>query len=439
MGKDTQLKVAIVGAGPAGLAAGRALMAHGVPFEIFEKHSEAGGIWDLQNPGSPMYSSAHFNSSKTMSGFKNYPMPGGYPDYPSNSQILSYVRAFARDMGLTPHIRFSTGVVKAERRENGWLLRLGEGSTEQFTHLIAAPGTNWAPNRPEIPGRLDGEVIHAVDYKSSEQLNGKRVLVVGAGNSGADIACDAARAADTAFISMRRGYLFIPKHILGMPADVFAASGPKLPLWAQQRVFSLLLRILYGDQTRLGIPKPDHRLFETHPLLNDQILHHLRHGDISVRPDVERFDGRDVVFKDGSREAIDLVILATGYHWPISFIDRSLLKWENERPELYLNIFAPKDERLFVMGFLESNGGAYGLFDETADLAARAIKAGQDDPQAHARLRSLAAAPPPVLSGGIKLVNSARHAHYIDMDAYRKELKRLRAKMGWSGIAALAG
>ena len=432
MAENAPLNVAVIGAGPAGLAAGRALKTCRVPFTIIEKHSDAGGIWDMRNPGSPMYQSAHFISSKTMSGFKGYPMPDDYPDYPTNGQILSYIRAFARDQGLYPHIRFSSEVRRAERLENGWRLRLAGGSAEQFSHLIAAPGTNWAPNRPDISGKLDGKVIHSVDYKSAEQMQGKRVLVVGAGNSGADIACDAAHAADKAFISMRRGYHFIPKHIFGKPADVFAATGPKLPLWAQQRVFGLLLRLLLGDQTRLGLPKPEHRLFETHPLLNDQILHHLRHGDISVRPDVERFDGKDVVFKNGSREPIDLVILATGYHWPIPFIDRSHLQWRDERPELYLNVFAPGDERLFIIGFLESNGGVYGLLGETADLVARAIKASSDDPSAHARLRDLAAAPPPVLSGGIKLVKSARHAHYIDIDAYRKELKLFRARMGWA-------
>ena len=270
-------------------------------------------------------------------------------------------------------------------------------------------------------------------------MAGKRVLVVGAGNSGCDIACDAARSASKAFISLRRGYHFIPKHILGKPADVFAATGPKLPLWATQRVFGVLLRIIVGDTAKLGLPKPDHRVLESHPILNDQIIHHLRHGDISVRPDVARFEGGAVVFKDGTREDIDLVILATGYDWPVPFIDRAILDWQDERPDLYLNVFAPRDERLFVMGFLESNGGIYSALDDTADLVARAIKASQSDAAAHSRLRALTSLPPPDLSGGIKLVKSARHAHYVDTDGFKKELKRFRRKLGWEGIAALAG
>jgi cation diffusion facilitator CzcD-associated flavoprotein CzcO len=270
-------------------------------------------------------------------------------------------------------------------------------------------------------------------------LAGKRVLIVGAGNSGCDIACDAARAASKAFISLRRGYHFIPKHIFGKPADVFAATGPKLPMWAAQRVFAVLLRAIVGDITRLGLPKPDHRLFESHPILNDQIIHHLRHGDIGVRPDVARFDGGGVVFKDGSREDVDLVILATGYDWPVPFIDRGILDWRDERPELYLNVFAPRDERLFIMGFLDSNGGIYGVMDDTADLVARAVKAHSGDLEAHGRLRALTASAPPDISGGIQFVKSARHTHYAETDAYKKELKLFRNKLGWTGIAALAG
>jgi Flavin-binding monooxygenase-like len=438
MGKDSPLKTAIVGAGPAGLAAGRALLAHGIPFEIFEKHSDVGGVWDMGNPGSPMYSNAHFISSKTMSGFAGYPMPDSYPDYPSNRQILSYIRAFARDMGLYPHIRFSQNIARAERIEAGWRLHPDSGTPEDFSHLIAAPGTNWKPSLPEIPGSFTGEIFHSRDYKTPDQLAGKRVLIVGAGNSGCDIACDAARSASNAFISLRRGYHFIPKHILGKPADLFAATGPKLPLWAMQRVFGILLRAIVGDTAKLGLPKPDHKILESHPILNDQIIHHLRHGDISVRPDVARFDGSAVVFKDGSREVIDLVILATGYDWPVPFIDRNILRWRDERPELYLNLFAPQDERLFVMGFLETNGGIYEVLDDTADLVARAVKASSEEAE-NSQLRALTTAAPPDISGGIQLIKSPRHTHYADMDKYKKELKLFRRRLGWHGIAALAG
>ncbi len=426
-----ETRVAIVGAGPAGLAAARALKQNNVAFEVFERHSDVGGIWDINNPGSPMYESAHFISSKTMSHFAGYPMPDDYPDYPSNRQLLAYIRGFARDFGLLPHIHFNTEVASTWRSDNGWTLHLADGTSKTFTHLIAAIGTNWAAKKPEIPGNFSGKIIHSVDFKSSSDLKGKSVLVIGAGNSGCDIACDVARTADRSFISMRRGYHFIPKHIFGKPADVFAAEGPHLPLWLTQKVFGVMLRILTGDITRLGLPKPDHKLLESHPILNDQILHHLRHGDIRAKSDVERFDGKDVVFKDGSREAIDLVITATGYSWPIPFMDRSAFDWKGERPELYLNMISPKDARLFVAGFLEVNGGAYKHFDAMADTIVRSISLETSDPVRYQTLRNIAENEHPDVSGGIKLVASDRHVHYADADAYKAAHKAFRKRMGW--------
>ncbi|MGL4490444.1 MAG: flavin-containing monooxygenase [Rhizobiaceae bacterium] len=423
--------IAIIGAGPAGLTVARALKQRNIAFEVFEKHSDVGGIWDINNPGTPMYESAHFISSKTMSHFAGYPMPADYPDYPSNRQLLAYIRAFARDHGLLPQIRFNTVVKEAKRNANGWTLNFGDGTTKDFTHLISAVGTNWTPNRPSIPGNFSGKLIHSVEYKSSSDLKGKSVLVIGAGNSGCDIACDVARSADRAFISLRRGYHFIPKHIFGKPADVFAAEGPHLPLWLTQKVFGVLLRLLTGDVTRLGLPKPDHKLLESHPIMNDQILHHLRHGDLRVKPDVARFDGKDVVFKDGSREAIDLVITATGYSWPIPFIDRSVFDWSGDRPKLFLNMLSPKDAQLFVAGFLEVNGGGYKHFDAMADTIASTIALETSDPVKHQYLRKIAESETPDISGGIKLVASDRHVNYADSDAYKAALKAFRKRMGW--------
>ena len=141
---------------------------------------------------------------------------------------------------------------------------------------------------------------HTQTYRSSEELRGKRVLIIGAGNSGADIACDAARTAARAFLSVRRGYHFIPKHIFGKPADVFAAESPPMPRWLEQRVFGVLLRLLNGDLSRLGLPRPDHRIFETHPILNTQVLHFLSHGDLegharrrAVRREDRALQGRE--------------------------------------------------------------------------------------------------------------------------------------------------
>lgn len=428
-------RVCVVGGGPAGLSLARTFLRHGIPFDVYERHSDVGGLWDRTNPGSPIYDSAHFISSKTQSHYHDFPMPDDYPDYPSNRQIHTYMQSFADAYGLRDHIRFSTSVEKADMQANGsWRVTLSTGETKSYGSLICANGTNWHPAMPDYPGEFTGEMRHAVTFSSMDEFRGKRVLIIGAGNSGCDIACDAAKGADAAFISLRRGYHFLPKHLFGLPADVVAHDGPHLPMWLTQRIFGVILRILNGDLTRLGLQKPDHRLFETHPILNTQLLHYLGHGDIKAKPDVARFEGKTVHFKDGTSEEIDLVICATGYTWKVPYVDPSLFTWKEGRPDLYMNLFSREHPTLYSLGFMETNGGAYKLFDEMADLVARTILARAKGGKEVDSVNRLIANDRPDLSGGIKFVGSSRHATYVEIDAYRKQMKRIRKRLGWNDL-----
>ncbi|HWH31505.1 MAG TPA: NAD(P)-binding domain-containing protein, partial [Egibacteraceae bacterium] len=280
-------RAAIIGAGPAGLAAGAALKAAGVPFTIYERHGDVGGLWDIDNPGTPVYETAHFISSRTLSGFDGFPFPDDYPDYPGRRQVLDYLRAFAERHDLRPHVATGHELARAEPlADGGWSLEFTGGRADLARWLVAANGHLWEPNLPAYPGEFHGEAYHARDYRSPEQLWGRRVLVVGGGNSGVDIACDAATAASGAAISLRRGYWFVPKHVFGVPADVIGHGGPTLPPWLERRVIGLLLRLTVGDLRRYGLPKPDHQPLSSHPILNSQLLHFLAHGDVAARPDV---------------------------------------------------------------------------------------------------------------------------------------------------------
>lgn len=430
-------EMCIVGGGPAGMALARALLRHGVTFDCFERHNDVGGLWDRTNPGTPVYESAHFISSKTQSHYVGDPMPDDYPDYPSNKQILGYLRSFADEYGLRDHITFGTEVVSATQAMGGWQVsvRHRDGTTEERTYeaLACASGTNWFPLMPDYPGTFTGELRHSQTYDSADELRGKRVLVIGAGNSGVDIACDASRSADKAFLSVRRGYHFIPKHLFGMPADVFAASGPQLPLWLEQRAFDVLLRVLNGDVRRLGLPKPDHRIFETHPIMNTQVLNALGHGDLTAKPDVRRFDGDWVEFVDGTREQVDLVLCATGYYWRIPYVPPDSYEQSMGRPDLYLTAISRQNPRLYGMGYVETNGGAYKLFDEVADLIARSYVARRDGTAAE--LDELVRTDHTDLRGGLQQVKTQRHASYVESATFVHHLAKVRKHLGWPSPA----
>jgi len=416
----------VVGAGPAGLAAARWLQTMGVPFEGFERNGDVGGIWNIGFKDSPMYESAHFISSRTLSGFRDFPMPDSFPDYPSHRQILEYLESYADRFGLRSHFRFGTGVVASRRLSGGgWGVTFANGEEREFAGLITAVGCEWRPNVPEFRGRFEGEILHSRDYKHPRQFEGKRVLIVGAGNSGCDIACDASRTARKALISLRRGYYFVPKHIFGKPADVFGEEGPHLPYVIERPVFQGLLRLLNGDVTRLGLPRPDHSILESHPVMNTQILHALAHGDIEVRPDVAELRGREVSFKDGRVDEVDMILLATGFIRGVPFLPAGVLPDDDVSP-LFVNVVHRREPGLFVLGHFTADGGAYPLIDRQAELVARLLAAqgtGTPTPKFDAALK----ATPPDFSGGVRYQEVRRMSNYLKSRAYRAYMDALLA------------
>lgn len=425
-------RYAVIGAGPSGLAAARALQKAGIAFDGYEASRGVGGLWDIENPRSTMYESAHLISSRTTTQFAEFPMDDT-ADYPGHRSLIRYFRDYADRFGLTERFRFHTKVTRLEKAADGlWMLRAETSSdaggaaapiAARYAGVILANGTLAGPNIPAFPGEFSGELLHTSAYKRATQLTGKRVLIIGAGNSGCDIAVDAVHHAASVEMSVRRGYYFVPRYLFGRPSDTLNQGRP-LPARVKQFVDSRVLRAFTGDPVRFGFPRPDYRIYESHPIVNTLILNHLGQGDLRIRPDVERFDGSTVHFRDGSSGEYDTVLLATGYTLDYPFVDRAELNWTGWSPRLFLHVFPPSFNGLYVMGMIEASGIGWQGRYEQAELIAEYLAAVERAPQrASAFRRRVATEPWPDLTGGYRYLGLERMSYYVNKDAYRNAVR----------------
>ena len=425
---------AIIGAGPMGLASARNLQKLGIPFIGFEQHSDVGGLWDIDNPHSTMYDSAHLISSKRMTEFAEFPMDDSVAPYPHHSEMRRYFHDYASHFQLRRHYEFNTRVIELTPDGDGWMLlseRDGVQQRRRFDGVLIANGTLHKPNIPGLPGQFSGELMHSADYRSPEVFKGKRVLLVGCGNSGADIAVDAVHHAASVDISLRRGYYFLPKFVRGRPIDTLGGKR-RLPRPLKQRVDAAMIRMILGKPSDYGLPDPDYRMYESHPVVNSLILHHLGHGDITPRRDIAAIDGHRVRFADGASAEYDLILQATGYQLDYPFIERRHLNWpeSEDAPQLYMNIFHPQYDNLFMMGMIEATGLGWQGRNQQARLVALYLHHRQAGSQAVAALdQARQNRAGERLDGGYRYIKLARMAYYVNKEVYLAALHRHIAEL----------
>ncbi|KZL00549.1 MULTISPECIES: NAD(P)-binding domain-containing protein [unclassified Pseudovibrio] len=420
---------ALIGAGPMGLATAKTLIEQGIDFQGFELHSDVGGLWDIDGPKSTMYESAHLISSKKMTEFTDFPMGDHIAEYPGHRELKTYFQEFAEKFDLKRYYHFGAEVTciaplggDGEGWTVSWRDQDGDHSAE-FAGVLIANGTLSEPNMPEFAGEFSGGLIHSCHYKSAQQFAGKRVLIVGAGNSGCDIAVDAIHHGVQCDISMRRGYYFVPKYVFGKPADTMGGA-VKLPLWLKRRVDQALLKWFVGDPQAYGFPKPDYKLYESHPVVNSLILYHAGHGDIGIRADIKELDGHTVRFCDGEEAEYDLVVTATGYKLHYPFIDKELLNWQGEAPHLFLNCMHPERNDLFVMGMIEATGLGWEGRHDQAELVARYLRGLRDGSATAEAIKAEKAKGFERETGGMNYLKLARMAYYVDKQSYRSALNK---------------
>ena len=434
--------VCVIGAGGSGLAAIKNLKEYGFGVDCYERETSVGGAWNWRHDRSPVYASAHLISSKPFTQYPDFPMPDDWPDYPSHGQVLSYFERYADHFGLRPHIWFGTEVVKVEPAGDGpdcaWDVTIhgtsgagtsggGAPRTMRYAAVVVANGHNWSPKLPEYEGLADfrGKVIHASQYKDAAQLRHKRVLVVGAGNTGCDIAVEAAQVASRCWHSTRRGYWYAPKYVFGRPADQVNDATAGLPLRVRQWLFHRSLRMTVGDLTRFGLPKPDHKVYETHPIVNSQLVYYVGHGGITPVPDVARFDRHGVEFTDGRTADPDLVVLATGYLPRFEFLSPDLLGADDKgRPHLALQMFSRSHPTLAVAGLVQPDGGIFSIVHWQTVVMARWLRLRETAPdRADAFAGGLRTAPDRRYTAA-KVKDSTRHWFELNHVLYLRALQR---------------
>jgi hypothetical protein len=308
----------------------------------------------------------------------------------------------------------------------GWDVILADGTRRRYRGVVIANGHNWDPRWPQYPGQFAGLSIHSAQYKTPQICRARRVLVVGGGNSGFDIAADVAPHASATLHSLRRGYHILPRFFRGLPIDQLGewALRWRVPLWLRRLVARRRRQVAWGKVVVNKLPEPDHRLFETHPVINSRWPYAVSSGAIRVKPDVRFLDGAGVVFADGSREPVDVIIYATGYKLSFPFIDQQHLNWCDGRPELYLHIFHPERDDQFVVGMIQPDSGQFGLVDYQAQLIAEYLGGLQQGSAAAKRFQREKRESPPRLDGGVRYVRSPRHLVEVEHFSYRRRLQR---------------
>ena len=352
-------RFAVIGAGAGGLCAARHLVGAGIDVTIFEIGSQIGGLWvyDNDNGRSSAYRSLHINSEAKVSSFRDFPFPESTPFYPDHAEMKDYFRQYAEHFDLVRRIRFNSRVVAVEKRSGGLAVRLENGAEEVFDGVVAASGHQSDPRDPPEVKDYTGEYLHAHDYRTPEPFTGKRVMVIGPGNSGVDVAADICTVTEHTVLCARSPVLIMPRLMFGLPNSrtLVAVEKPWVPwpirIWAR----AFLTRIFHGRMEQWGFRTPKTR---THPISHPTLIAHIAWRRIEVKPGIDRITGKEVRFVDGSTDTFDSIIAATGYLTKFPYLAPDQVPLKGTRPVLYNRVVHPDIPGLYFVGLFDASGGS---------------------------------------------------------------------------------
>ena len=320
----------VIGAGPAGLAVGACLKQANIQTIILEQNDKAGSAWHSH------YDRLHLHTDKKHSALPLLPYPKVYPRYPSRMEVLEYLESYAKTFQLD--IRFHQKVVSACCRNDKWEVQT-QDTLYQAANLVVASGYNREPVRPNWPGQnlFKGTLLHSSQYKNGETFQGQKVLVVGFGNSGGEIAIDLWEHGAQASIAIRSAVNVIPRELFGIPFLFIAIPQKKLSPRLADIINAPILRLLVGDLSSYGLRKAPYGPMtqaRTHahiPLVDVGTLKLIKEGHLTVQPGIQEFTPGGVKFTDGQECNFDAVILATGFHPRVdSFLEENSTSLDQE-------------------------------------------------------------------------------------------------------------
>ncbi len=421
-------RVCVIGAGPSGITAIKNLLDEGLEVIAYDYNHDVGGNWiySENESHSSVFETTHIISSKTLSQYEDFTFDdfeAGIPDYPSHDQLRRYFQAYAKHFNLYPVIQFDTLVKHCELKKNGsWEVTTAQNGvtkTEPFSHLVVCNGHHWQPRYPDYPGEFTGEMLHSHQFKRAEPFKDKRVLVIGGGNSACDVAVETSRVSAYTAISWRRGYRIVPKFLFGKPTDVVANRMSFLPSKFKYFMSGLTVNLITGKNELYGLQKPEHKVGATHPTVNDELLYKLRHGKVTPKVDIARFNGKTVHFKDGSSEEFDAVVACTGFVLAHPFFDKEFIDYSNSEVPLYLKMFHEKFDTLYFIGMFQPLGCIWPGSELQSKLMAREITGKWQRPK---NIKELCMKE--VTHPHIKQLKTPRHTITVDYHKFVKQLKK---------------
>jgi cation diffusion facilitator CzcD-associated flavoprotein CzcO len=434
---DASLRVLVVGAGPAGLAGMAELKRAGVPLVGVESHARVGGIWDRTNAVSAVYEGMQTVTSRYTTHLGT-PLAADTPNYLPNEQAHQYLLSFAEREQLHALVRFSTSFVDARKTPRGtWLVKLqpatGDAYEEEFRGIVFATGAHnrkhtSMPHELAEQARAAGlRVLHSADYKGPESFADQRVLIIGIGNSGSDIADRISRVAKRTLVAVRNTPWINPQIALGTPCDKLAADTPSwTPYWFRLSTFHVIRWLSVGGYRRLGLKRPRHGMNERVAISDRGIVDALRSGRVIARSHVTDLRGGIARFADPAHasEAVDVVIMATGFARRYPLLDAPGMTSDDVAGQLSFLMFHKREPGLAYLAETVGQRGCWPIFAEQARAIAAFYRAEQEGTANARRFATRRSLPTPNFKGALFARADAFH---IDYDIYVQALRELSA------------